>query len=144
MYFTWINLGSVSGLRKLAIENLPEKGRTTYQFAQVLQFAGIIRLRNPELQIASVGIFFPDMLKSTQPVSLPVKFRIMGEAVAYGTTDNCEGIDLTVRLRDNLAINAAWLGVARGPVILHRLSHNLYLLRREPAFQQLVRTQYPA
>ena len=47
------------------------------------------------------------MLKSSLPVSLLVKFRIMGEAVAYGTTDNCKGIDLTVRLRDNLAINSA-------------------------------------
>ena len=38
---------SMSGLRKLAVENLPEEGRAPYQLAQLLQLAGIVRLRNP-------------------------------------------------------------------------------------------------
>ena len=66
------------GLRKLAVEDFPEECRATYQFAQILQLASIVRLRNPERQIAAVGIFFLEVLKSTQPVSLPVKFWIMG------------------------------------------------------------------
>ena len=38
---------SMSGLRKLAVENFPEQIRAPYQLAQILQLAGIVRLRNP-------------------------------------------------------------------------------------------------
>ena len=38
---------SMSGLRKLAVENFPEQIRAPYQLAQLLQLAGIVRLRNP-------------------------------------------------------------------------------------------------
>ena len=38
---------SMSGLRKLAVEDLPEEGRAPYQLAQILQLAGIVRLWNP-------------------------------------------------------------------------------------------------
>ena len=38
---------SMSGLRKLAVEDLPEQIRAPYQLAQLLQLAGIVRLGNP-------------------------------------------------------------------------------------------------
>ena len=38
---------SMSGLRKLAVENFPEPVRAPYQLAQILQLAGIVRLGNP-------------------------------------------------------------------------------------------------
>ena len=38
---------SMSGLRKLAVENFPEQIRAPYQLAQLLQLAGIVRLGNP-------------------------------------------------------------------------------------------------
>ena len=38
---------SMSGLRKLAVENFPEQIRAPYQLAQRLQLAGIVRLWNP-------------------------------------------------------------------------------------------------
>ena len=93
------------------VEDAAEPGLIPYDIAELFQFSGIWRFRDPKLEVASFGIFLVKMLKCPLPMSFFLKLGIVFKAILDGSSD--------YGLRNYLAVGLCYYSAidAPGPVV---------------------------
>ena len=93
---------------KNLIENRTHLVGLYYELAQFVKLAFILRSLYPQADITIDGVFLVHVLHKTLPMSFCVQFRIVGQSILDGSTDNSFWLYVAVSLSYNLAIDAAW------------------------------------
>ena len=92
---------------KDGVEDLAEVGGAGQQLAQFVELTLIVGALYPKAEVAVDGVLLVHVLEEALPVFLAIELRIVGESELDGTADDGMGVNVTVGLSDNLAIDAA-------------------------------------
>jgi len=114
-------------------ENGAEEGFVADDFAEALEGLFVGGAGDEEVEIAALGIFFLKMVDGSLPVTLFVKFRVIGQAELDGAADYCPGLDHPVGLGDEGSVDAARGSFGRCAVIFGGLGDELDFVRAEPS-----------
>ena len=124
-----------------AVEKPVEPRRVADQGAQLLEPPGILRLGDPEPQVASLAILLAQVFQTAGAVPFAVECGVVVEAVLDGAAHDRHGVDLTVGLGDDASVDRARRPLRRSAVVLHGVAHHGQLLRGEPACKAAVRCE---
>ena len=82
--------GGLSGglLVEDRIEGRAQTGFVADQRPQLLLFAGVVRLGNPEPEVTAFGVLFPQVRKTAFEVSLAVECGAVGQTVLHRTAES--------------------------------------------------------
>ena len=133
--------GLCAFLREETVEKPVEPRRVADQGAQLLESPGILRLGDPEPQVASLAILLAQVFQTAGAVPFAVECGVVVEAVLDGAAHDRHGVDLTVGLGDDASVDRARRPLRRGAVVLHGIAHHGQLLRGEPACKAAVRCE---
>ena len=134
----WFLTASLFSLPCLFIVNLIEHAAqrlvVRHHFTQFPQFAGIVRLWNPEFYVSVHRVFVVKMFQKAFPLALLIELRIVGESKLYATAEHLVGGEVAVCLCHYASLDAPWGMGCGGTMVLNCLPHYLQLLGGEPAF----------
>ena len=78
------------------------------ELAQLVKPSLVLRTANPQVDVATGGIFLVEMLEQTVPVPFAVEVGIVGKTELDGATNDVSGFQVAIGLGDYLSINTAW------------------------------------
>ncbi len=99
---------------------------------------GVVAVGYPKPQIAALGIFRSDVVRTACVMSLSVEVGAVFEAVLHGAAQDGFGVDAAIGLGDDATVEGAGFVPGGGAVIFDGIAHEGDLRLGEPPAQRRI------